>query len=172
MSRISRSALLRAIKAVEEMSAEQKLGLADEIFSSQPNMLAAVLVLRNLGVAAAKQEFALEMLFLCFQAMKESGLMWPLVTEDEQENLMRRHTTLLRFYSSLGGKPEQNSSAQQYIDSHPEKDLLAWVMTESREWLMKVDPEESDKYVLQAVVNLVNCIAFVPMPVNAPQRIK
>jgi hypothetical protein len=97
MSRISRSALLRAIKAVQEMTVEQKLGLTDEIFSAQPNMLAAVLVLRNLGVPAPKQEFALEMLFLCFQAMKESGLTWPLITEDEQEDQVRRHTTLLRF---------------------------------------------------------------------------
>ena len=86
MSRIARSALLRAIKAVQEMTTEQKLGLAEEIFSSQPNMLAAVLVLRTLGVPAAKQDFALEMPFLCFQAMKESGLTWPLITEEEQEN--------------------------------------------------------------------------------------
>lgn len=172
MSRISRSALLRAIKVVQEMTAEQKLGLADEIFSSQPNMLGAVLVLRSLGVPAAKQEFALEMLFLCFQAMKESGLMWPLITEDEQENQMRRHTILFRFYASLDGKSEQNSSTRQYIDAHPEQDLLARVMTQSREWLLKSDPEESDKYVLQAVVNFVSCIAFVPMSVNASQRIK
>jgi hypothetical protein len=171
MSRIARSALLRAIKAVQEMTAEQKLGLADEIFSSQPNMLAAVLVLRTLGVPAAKQDFALEMLFLCFQAMKESGLTWPLITEDEQENQMRRHTTLLGFYASLDGKSEQHSSANQYIDAHPEQDLLAWVMTQSREWLLKSHTEESDKYVLQAVVNFVSCIAFVPMPVNASQGI-
>jgi hypothetical protein len=171
MSRISRSALLRAIKAVQEMTAEQKLGLADEIFSSQPNMLAAVLVLRSLGVPAAKQEFALEILFLCFQAMKESGLTWPLITEDEQENQMQRHTTLLRSYASLDGKSERNSSTQQYIDAHPERDLLAWVMTQNREWLLKSDPEESDKYVLQAVVNLVSCIAFVPMPAIASRRI-
>jgi hypothetical protein len=45
MSRISRNALLRAIQAVQEMNNEQKLGLAEEIFSSQPNMLGSVLVL-------------------------------------------------------------------------------------------------------------------------------
>jgi hypothetical protein len=172
MSRISRSALLRAIKAVQEMTAEQKLRLADEIFVAQPNILASVIVLRSLGVPAAKQEFALEMLFLCFQAMKESGLKWPLITEDEQENQMRRHTTILRFYASLDRKTEQNSSAQQYIGSYPEQDLFAWVITQSREWLLKADPEESDKYVLQAVVNLVNCLAFVTMPVDASSRIK
>jgi hypothetical protein len=104
--------------------------------------------------------------------MKESGLTWPLITEDEQENQMQRHTIILRFYASLEGKAEQNCSAQQYIDSHPEQDLLAWVITQSRERLLKSDPEESDKYVLQAVVDLVNCIAFVTMPVNASQRIK
>src|ERR1700692_964383 len=142
MSRISRNALLRAIQAVQEMNNEQKLGLAEEIFSSQPNMLGSVLVLPRLGVRAAKQEFALEILFLCFQAMKESGLTWPLITEDEQENQMRRHTILLRFYASLDGKSEQNSSTQQYIDAHPEQDLLAWVMTQSREWFLKSDPEE------------------------------
>jgi hypothetical protein len=131
ISRISRSALLRAIKAVQEMTAEQKLRLADEIFSSQPNMLAAVLVLRSLGVPAAKQDFALEMLFLCFQAMKESGLTWPLITEGEQENQMRRNTTLLRFYASLEGKSEQNGSTKQYIDAHPEG--FAWLGDDAKQ---------------------------------------
>src|ERR1035437_1241524 len=123
MSRISSSALLRAIKAVQEMTAQQKLGLADEIFSSQPNLLGSVLVLRSLGVSAAKQEFALEILFLCFQAMKESGLTWPLITVDDQDHQMRRDTAVLRFFASMDRRPEQLSSAQQYIDSHPEQAL-------------------------------------------------
>jgi hypothetical protein len=83
MSRISRSALRRAIIAVEKMKSEEKLRLADEIFAVQPNMLGSVLVLSRLGVSTKKLEFALETLFLCFQAMKESGLDWPLITEDE-----------------------------------------------------------------------------------------
>lgn len=88
MSRISRSNVLRVIKAVQEMGTEQKLKLADEIFASEPNLLGSVLVLRNLGVSPSKQEFALEMLFLCFEAIKESGLIWPLIAEDEQENMV------------------------------------------------------------------------------------
>ena len=102
---------MRAIKAVQEMGTDQKLKLADEIFASQPNLLGSVLVLRNLGVSPAKQEFALEMLFLCFQAMKESGLMWPLIAEDEQENQMRRHSVILRFYASLDASAQKASSA-------------------------------------------------------------
>ena len=171
MSRISRNALLRAIQAVQEMNNEQKLGLAEEIFSSKPNMLGSVLVLPRLGVSAAKQEFVLEILFFCFQAMKESGLTWPLITEDEQENQLRRHNILLRFFASLDGESLQNSSVQQFVDGHSEQDLLAWVMTKCREWLSESVREESDKYVLQVAVNLVSCIAFVPMPVTCSQSI-
>jgi hypothetical protein len=105
----------------------------------------------------------LDTLFICFQAMKESGLTWPLITEDEQERQMQRNNTILRFYASFADRTLQTSSLQQYIDSHPEKDLLAWVTTGCRDWLRGIDPEESDKYVLQAVINLVNCLAFVPM---------
>ena len=46
------------------------------------------------------------------------------------------------------------------------------MITQSREWLLKSDPEENDKYVLQAVVNLVNCLAFVTMPVDVSQHMK
>ena len=172
MSRISRTAVLRAIKAVEEMSAQQKLALADEIFASQPNLLGSVLVLRNLGVSPAKQEFALGMLFLGFQAMKESGLPWPLITVDDQAHQMRRDSAVLRFFASMDRRPEQLSSARQYIDGHPEQELYAWVMTKSRDWLMKSPPEESDKYVIQAVVNTVSCISFVPIPADAPRPIQ
>jgi hypothetical protein len=172
MSRISQSVLLGAIKVVQEMTADEELRLADEIFSSQPNLLGAVLALRGHGVPAAKQEFALEMLLLCFQAMKESGLTWPLITVIEQENQMQRHTALLRFYESFDGRFEQKNSIRDYVDAHPEPELLAWVMKQSKDWLLKSAPEESDKYVLLAVANLVNCIAYVPLPVERPPRIQ
>jgi hypothetical protein len=172
MGRISQSVLLGAIKAVQEMTADEKLRLADEIFSLQPNLLGAVLALRGLGVPAAKQEFALEMLLLCFQAMMESGLTWPLITVVEQENQMQRHTTLLRFFESLDGRSEQKNCIREYIDAHPEPELLAWVMMQSRDWLLKSAPEESDKYVLLAVANFVSCIAYVPLPVERPPRIQ
>ena len=169
MSRISRSAVLRAIKAVQEMKADQKLKLADEIFSSQPNLLGSVLVLRSLGVSAAKQEFAFEILLLCFQAMKESGRTWPLITEDEQESQMRHHTALLRFYASLDGSAEKDNSVRQFINTYPEQDLLAWVMTKTRDWRLNSPIEENDRYLLQAVVNIVNCIALVSIPANHSQ---
>jgi len=156
--------MVRAIMAVQKMTPEQKISLVDEIFSAQPNLLASVLVLRNLGVSPARQEFALETLLLCFQAMKESGLGWPLITEEEQTTQLRRHNAILRFYASLGKKAEKDSSLQLFVDAHPEKELLAWVTGQTRELQLNSPTEESDRYFLQVVVNLVNCIAFVPFP--------
>jgi hypothetical protein len=60
----------------------------------------------------------------------------------------------------------RNQSMQQYIDNHPEKELLAYVQVETANWLKRIIPEDSDKYVMLASWNIVNCIAFVPMPVQ------
>jgi hypothetical protein len=96
--------------------------------------------------------------------MKESGLNWPLITEDEQNYQMQRNKAIIRFYASFDIQAIRKSSVQQQcIDDHPEKELFAWVITRCREWLRGIRPEESDKYVLQVAVNLVNCIAFVPI---------
>lgn len=85
MSRISLKALAQAITTVRAMDIEQKQQLADEIFRVQPHMLASVVVQKQLGVSLEKMDFLFDLLFVCFQAMKESGLTWPLLTEDEQE---------------------------------------------------------------------------------------
>ncbi len=38
-------------------------------------------------------------------------------------------------------------------------------------WLQRVLPEESDKFVIIAALNIVNCIAFVPLPGQSkPER--
>jgi len=33
-------------------------------------------------------------------------------------------------------------------------------------WLQRIVAEETDKYVMLTAANLVNCIAFVPMPAS------
>jgi len=95
MSRISQDALLRAIAVVQKMNSAQKIQLADEIFVSQPNMLGSFLVLPTLGVPTTKTGLAFDTLLLCFQAMKESGLTWPVITEDDMERQSARTTAIL-----------------------------------------------------------------------------
>jgi hypothetical protein len=163
MSRISQDALFRAIAAVQEMDGAQKIQLADEIFVSQPNMLGSFLVLSTLGVPTKKTSLALDTLLLCFQAMKESGLRWPVITEDDLERQSARTTAILKFYDSFSDEILRKSSALQYIDDHREKELFAWVITMCKDWLQSVSPEETDKYVIHIAVNLVNCVASVSM---------
>ena len=47
-------------------------------------------------------DFLIDLLLICFQAMKESGLTWPLITEDEQEHQMGRFVATERWPRSLG----------------------------------------------------------------------
>ncbi len=163
MSRISQNALVSAIKALQTMDMQQKALLADEIFREQPNLLGSVLVLPQLGVSLQKIEFALEILFVCFKAMKASGWVWPIISEDDLDRQSRRFTAIIQFADDLNEHLREDSM-QQYIASHPEKELLAYVQSESAKWSVRIVPEEADKYVMLAVWNMVNCLAFVVLP--------
>jgi len=163
MNRISQDSLFRAIAAVQKMDNEQKIQLADEIFVSQPNMLGSFHVLPKLGVPTKKIGLAFDTKLLCFQAMKESGLTWPVITEDDLERQSARTTAILKFYDSFSDENLRKNSTQQFIDDHTEKELFAWVITMCKDWLQSISPEETDKYVIHVAVNLVNCVASVPM---------
>ena len=163
MSRISQNALVSAIKALQTMDMKQKEQIADEIFSEQPNLLGSVLVLPQLGVSMQKVEFALEILFVCFKAMKASGLVWPIISEDELDRQSRRFSAIIQFADDLNQRL-RDVSMQQYLANHPEKELLAYVQSESANWSARIVPEETDKYVMLAALNMVNCLAFVALP--------
>lgn len=163
MSRISRHALVNAVVTVRAMDLTQKERLADELFRAQPRVFASFMVQQKLGVSLAKMDFLLDILLICFQAMKDSRLIWPIITEDHQDRQMGRFVAIVHFGDDL---PEslRDRALQQYIETHPEKDLLAFVHVETAAWLQRIVPEESDKFVVMAALNLVNCIAFVPLP--------
>lgn len=155
--------MAKALIAAQAMDLQQKEQLADEMFRAQPNLLGSVVVLPRLGVALPKVDFAVEILFVCFLAVKESGLSWPVITEDDQDRQLRRFVAITRFGGDLDDRLRERSM-QQYIADHPEKDLLAYVTAETSKWMARITPEESDKYVMLAIWNLVNCIAFVALP--------
>jgi hypothetical protein len=154
MTRISPQDMARAVGAVRAMEFGEKEALADEVFRVQPHMLASVVAQKEFGVSLEKIDFLLDILLVCFQAMKESGLTWATVTEDEQERQMQRYSAIVESSSC------RDELLHQYIGSHPEKWLVAYVSSELTSWLKRIVPEESDKYVMLAAWNLVNCIAF------------
>ena len=108
------------------MDVKQKELLADELFRVQPNLFGSFLVQTRLGVSLEKMEFLLDLLYVCFQAMKESGLPWPLITEDDLDLQAKRFSAIATFGDDLS-ENLRNRSMQQYIEAHPEKELLAYV---------------------------------------------
>ncbi|MCC6545223.1 MAG: hypothetical protein IT392_12130 [Nitrospirae bacterium] len=126
-------------------------------------MLGSCLVQERFGVSLAKTDVLINIILVCYQAMKESKLSWPLITEDDQDRQLTRYTALVKFAEDLKGQLREQSITG-YLEAHPEKELFAYVNSELVGWLKSVVPEQSDKYVMLAAMNIVNCIAYVPMP--------
>ena len=171
VSRISVERLAAAIKKVHSMSPAEKITLADEVFEKQPNLLASCLVQQRLGVAADAVEFLLNILLVCFQAMKESGHAWPLISEDEQERQLARLSGAVKFSEDLADPTLADAARAHYVTNHPEAPLLAFVLAEFNVWLQELTrrgaESESDKFVMMAAVNIVNCIAHARGPERA-----
>ena len=163
MSQISQGALVQAITLMRAMDLKKKVQLTDEIYRAQPHVLTAFLVQSRLGVSFVKMDFLLDLLLICFQAMKASKLSWPLFTEDDILQHRTRLIASIQFNADLAADLHQQA-VQQYIDAHPEKYLFAFVQSELDRWLKTVTPEESDNFVVTTAMSLVNCIAFVPVP--------
>ena len=152
--------MARAISAVDAMDRHQQEGFADEIFKSQPNMFGSILVLSKMGVPADRMGFPVRMLLMCFQSMKESGLVWPTISEQDLSRELNRWVSTVQKGDKLNASLRLYST-QIYIDAHPEKDLLAYITTGMAQWLDEMPAQEADRYVMMAVQNLVNCIAYV-----------
>jgi hypothetical protein len=165
MSRITVDNVAAAIRKVRDMSAKEKEALTDEIYLRQPHLLASCLVQSRLGVDPSAVEFLLSILLVCYQSMKESGLQWPLITEDEQERQMQRWIGAVQFSEHAMGSAT-DEAREQYASQHPEQPLLAFVVSETSQWLREISERnaeaQSDKFVMMASMNLVNCIAGTP----------
>ena len=158
MARITLSVLGRAIAAVNAMGMAERVALSDEVFARQPNLLASVLALQRFGATLPQIEVALHVLLVAYQAIKTSGHVWPVISEDTQERCLQRLTASMRFAEGLS--PElANQAMQQSIVQHAEQPLLAFAYANLREHDLLSVRTEAEKYLLLAVLNLVECIA-------------
>ncbi len=167
MALITQAVLAKAAVAVNAMGLTERVRLADEVFAHQPNLLASVLVLQRMGVSLQQMDVPIYILLVAYQAMKTSGHTWPLISQDTQETCLRRLTGRVRFAEGLGhGLLEQ--STQQYIDEHREPYLLAFAYGHLQDNELLGARTEAEKSLLLAALNLVDCIAFMSVPVRPP----
>jgi hypothetical protein len=163
VGRISIEHVATALRKVQSMDLPQKVTLIDEIHLKQPNLLASCVVQARLGADEHTVEVLLNILLVCYLAMNESGYEWPLITEDEQQGHLERMVGAVQFSEDLTDPAAADVARAQYLASHPEQPLLALVVSQSAEWLRDLAhrhaEKESDKFVMMASVNIVNCIA-------------
>lgn len=160
MGVITQAVMVQADIAVNGMDQAQKVHLADEIFAHQPNLLASILALPRMGVGMAELEVPLHILFVTFQAMKRSGHVWPIVSEDVQDRCMQRLTARARFNEGLPGDLT-NQVVQQFCGEHPERYLLAFVYGYLGDHGLLRVRTDAEKFMLLAALNLVECLADV-----------
>ncbi len=159
--------VIQADIEVRRMSQAQKVRLADEIFAEQPNLLASILALPRMGVGVVELEVPLHILFVTFRAMKRSGHVWPIVSEDVQDRCLQRLTARARFNEGLP-RELADQLVQQFCDEHPERYLLAFVYGYLGDHNLLRVRTEAEKYLLMAALNLAECVAFVGA--DKPQR--
>lgn len=159
MELITQAVLAQAHRDVNAMNPAQKVQLADEIFLQQPNLLASILVLANMGVSMLQLEVPLHILLVTFQAMKRSGHTWPIVQEDVQEKCLQRLNARMRFNEGLPAQTA-NRLVKQFCDEHCERNLLAFVYGYLGEHDLLRVRTDAEKYLLLAALNLVESIAF------------
>jgi hypothetical protein len=160
MPLITQAVLAQAAVAVDAMGQAERVGLADEIFAHQPNLLASVLVLQRMGASLQQMDVPVHILLVAYQAMKLSGHVWPLISEDIQDSCLQRLTGRVRFTQGLTARALRRS-VQQYIDRHSEPYMLAFAYGYLKEHNLLAARTEAEKSLLLATLNLVDCIAFV-----------
>ncbi len=163
VGRISIEHVATALRKVQSMDLPQQVTLIDEIHVQQPNLLASCVVQARLGADEHTVEFLLNILLVCYLAMNESGYEWPLITADKQQQQLARMVGAVRFSEDLTDSAAADAARAQYLASHPKQPLLALVVSQCAQWFRDLAhrnaAKESDKFVMMASINIVNCIA-------------
>ena len=160
MGVITQAVMIHAAMDVNGMDQAQKVRLADEVAAQQPNLLASILALARMGVDFEQLEVPLHILLVTFQAMKRSGHVWPIVSEDVQDRCLQRLTARARFNEGLP-RELADQLVQQFCDEHPERYLLAFVYGYLGDHNLLRVRTEAEKYLLMAALNLAECVAMV-----------
>jgi hypothetical protein len=168
MSELSQAQVAEAIVTVARMSLQERVHLVDEINLRQPNLLASVLMLTHMGVSMPQLEIPLHILTVAYQAIKATGLEWPLIMEDDQERCRQRLLGSIRFNEGLSPKLKRQA-AKQHVENHAQRYLLAFVHVYLQDHDLLAPRSDAEKYLLLVTFNLVECIAAAaPRPAPAP----
>lgn len=150
--------MVDAVLRVERMSFKDRERLAEEIHARQPNLFFSVLVLQRYAATLEQMEVVLNLLLVFYEAMRASGRVWPVISEDVQERCLQRISGRVRFIEGLTA-PQQAQATADAIAHHPEQQMLAYVFGKFGEHGLLGIETEAQKMLMLAALNLVECIA-------------
>ncbi|WP_295391806.1 hypothetical protein [uncultured Thiodictyon sp.] len=160
MNRIHLEHVAKAHQVVGQLTLKQKERLVDEIFQKQPNLLASVLALSRSNVKIERIDVILNILLLCFEAVRCAQLRLPVVTEAIQELCLARIAGRSRFIEGLSNQSVEQAVNDQ-VAEHTDKNLLALVFHELKEHGFSDVRTEQEKLCVLDALNLVETIAYV-----------
>lgn len=164
MPRVQLTHIVAAQRRVEPLSVKKAEAFAGAVYASQPNLLASVLVLPRFGVATKDLDVVLKALFICHESVRETGLDIPKISEADQERCLARVSGRVKFLEGLDERSAAQAISDQVRD-HAEPNLLAAVFGLLKGGDLLCVRTEAEKYLLLAVLNLVEAIAEA---LNAP----
>ncbi|EHR69314.1 hypothetical protein BurJ1DRAFT_0424 [Burkholderiales bacterium JOSHI_001] len=166
MSVIESHHMVDAIRRVQRMDLRQREQLAEEVHARQPQLFFSVLALQRHGATLEQLEVVLNLLLVFHEAMKGSGLVWPVISEAVQERCLARIAGRLSYAEGL--TPELHAQAASDASSNPsEPVLLAYAIATLQDEGLAGIKTEAEKFLMLAALNLVACIAE-----TAPQRVR
>src|ERR1035437_685870 len=158
MTVITKEILSSAIVDIGAMNLRQREQLTDEIHAKQPQLLASVLALRSFGVTFEQLDVPLNILLVCHQSMKATGRVWPVINDDRQERGIKRVIGRISFIEGLAAE-QVAQAVSAFVTEHKEQWLLAFVFGEQRANNVMQIETETERFVVLAAPNLVECIA-------------
>jgi hypothetical protein len=158
MPRLQVKHIVAAQRRVQGLSVEEGAAIGDAVFASQPNLLASVVVLPRFGVSYEDLDVVLKILFVCHEAVVESGIKIPLISEADQERCLARLTGRMKFVENLNA-PSVTQTVSDQVRDHPEPNLLAVAYSMLKDKELLHARTAMNKYLLLSSLNLVEVVA-------------
>ena len=156
--RLTETHVAKGVIAVRAMSIDDKIKLCDEIKEKHPALLYSVVVQSRFGTSPEDLEVLIDLLCMCYEAVRASGLRLRPISEDEQERCLTRVVARGRFMEGLS-PALRDQAVQDQLEAHPEPVLLALVLGQIQSLGMAARAAKANKYYLISAVSLVECIA-------------
>lgn len=156
--RINQESLKMAIDAYEKITLKEQENVVDQIYLSQPNLLASVLVLQRFGNSMEHIGEILKILIVLHLALEFAKVKIVLVSELEQDREMNRLVATMKFSEGFSNALAAKS-IQNYIENHKEKFAFAFAYNVINVSGILSLREENSKFLVMAGLNLVNCVA-------------